>query len=90
MLSPIPEDKLDAIKELIFQGRKIEAIKAFRASAGTDLKDAKEGVESLEKELRTTAPESFNKEKDRRGCLGLLVAFFVLAGGFAIWLIRTY
>jgi len=42
MSTPIPEDKLSVIKEMLFQGRKIEAIKIFRKSSGAGLAEVKE------------------------------------------------
>ena len=40
------------VDQLIREGRKIEAIKAYRLLHGTDLKDAKDAVEAREKTLR--------------------------------------
>jgi hypothetical protein len=76
----IPEDKLALIKEAVYRGQKIEAIRIYRESAGVGLKEAKEGVEKLEKELRTTRPENFMPQTERRGCLGVIVAAVVIAG----------
>jgi ribosomal protein L7/L12 len=40
------------IDQLIREGRKIEAIKAYRLLHGCDLKDAKDAVDAREKTLR--------------------------------------
>jgi len=74
---------------LIFQGRKIEAIKIHRISTGTGLAEAKAAVEALEKELREKSPENFHAAADKRGCLGLLVfvAGAVLVFFSVFWLI---
>jgi ribosomal protein L7/L12 len=70
---PISEDKLAAVKQLLFQGRKIEAIKLHRESTGAGLAESKTAVDALEKELREKSPENFAPTTDRRGCLGLVV-----------------
>jgi ribosomal protein L7/L12 len=44
----------DSIRALLLQGRKIQAIKAYRELHHVDLKDAKEAVERLAKELPTS------------------------------------
>jgi len=40
------------IERLIRDGRKIEAIKAYRESTGLGLKEAKDAVEAIERRLR--------------------------------------
>ena len=79
MNSPIPEDKLAAIKQLLFQGQKIEAIKLHRESTGSDLAESKTVVDAIEKELREKSPGDFVPATDRRGCLGLVVLLCVIA-----------
>lgn len=73
MDQPIPSEQLDAISQALFQGRKIEAIKAYRDATGVGLKEAKEGVEHLESELRAKFPERFTAAPRSGGCLGLVV-----------------
>jgi ribosomal protein L7/L12 len=41
----------DSIRELLLQGRKIQAIKAYRMLHHVDLKQAKEAVEALARKL---------------------------------------
>ena len=76
----IPEDKLAAIKELLLQGRKIEAIKIFRETTGTGLTEAKAAVDVLEKQLRETEPANFTPSTERRGCLGVVIFLCVVIG----------
>jgi len=48
----IPLNPTDAdVDRLIMEGRKIDAIKAYRKIHGSDLKDAKDAVDAREKEL---------------------------------------
>jgi ribosomal protein L7/L12 len=44
----------DSIRECLLRGRKIEAIKAYRALHRVDLKTAKEAVERLAEQLPST------------------------------------
>jgi len=76
MSTPIPEDKLSAIEEMLFQDRKIEAIKILRKCSGAALAEAKDAVEQLEKQLRETEPAKFTASVGRSGCLGVVALFF--------------
>ncbi len=49
--APLTED---SIRALLLQGRKIQAIQAYRKLHHVDLHDAKEAVERLAKELPTS------------------------------------
>jgi len=82
----IPEEKVVAIKEAIFRGEKITAIKLYRDATGLGLAKAKAAVERLEAELRSSSPFEFKKEESR-GCLGIVLIFIVLAVGI-IYLAR--
>ncbi|HEY2760639.1 MAG TPA: ribosomal protein L7/L12 [Pirellulales bacterium] len=59
MPTSITADQIRTINAAIFAGRKIEAIKLYRAATKTGLKEAKEFVESLESQLRQASPELF-------------------------------
>ena len=65
----IPWDK---IRESLFSGRKIEAIKTYREAAGQGLKESKEFIEELEAELRDEFPEHF-KATGGNGCFGVVL-----------------
>ena len=72
----VPEDKLTLIKEALYRGRKIEAIKIYRKATGMGLAEAKAAVETLEAGLRATEPQNFLAQTERRGCLGLVLLGF--------------
>jgi hypothetical protein len=80
---PIPWDE---IREHLFAGSKIAAIKVYREATGADLKTSKEFIEALEERMRDEFPEHFKTGRlsikaDRPGgCLGLLL---LAAGGLA-------
>ena len=75
MSSSDPEQQASRIKEALFRGNKIEAIKLYRAEAGVDLAAAKGAVEKLEAELRSSSPESFQHAaaSTGKGCFGVLI-----------------
>lgn len=73
MNNPNPEDQARRIKEAIFSGQKIQAIKFYREQTGSDLADAKAAVEKLESELRASSPEHFTKTA-KAGCASVIVA----------------
>ena len=45
-------DDIDVIKDLLRQGQKIPAIKFYRECTGAGLKDAKDAVEEIERQMR--------------------------------------
>ena len=85
MSLPIPEEDLAAIKEALYQGRKIDAIKRYRESATAGLAEAKTAVEQLEAELRAASPEKFSATPAGKGCFGAaaMICLLVLVG--AVW-----
>jgi hypothetical protein len=83
MNSPIPEEILEEIKNSLFRGDKIGAIKQYRLHQGTDLRDSKIAVEKIEEELRSSDPGRFTKPQGK-GCASLLLAMCVIVA--VIWL----
>ena len=70
------------IQDLVYAGRKIQAIKLAREKMGWGLKDAKERIDQVEQKLRTQSPEHF-KAKQRAGCgtaAAACVVFAAVAG----------
>jgi hypothetical protein len=86
MADPLPDSAQEQIHTEIFRGQKIEAIKLYRAATGTDLKTAKDAVESMESDLRARQPDRFTAAPSGGGCLGmLLIAPVALA---ARWILK--
>ena len=77
----------DAIQTEIFAGKKISAIKAYREATGAGLKDAKDAVEAMEAQLRTSSPGRFTAAPAKAGCLPMLLLFIVPVL-LAAWLCR--
>ena len=67
-MSNMPTDAdFQKIKDLIFAGNKIGAIKAYRKLMGADLAEAKSAVEEMTAELRESEPERFQQAAGK-GC----------------------
>ena len=87
MQPTIPESEAKAIRESLFAGRKIDAIKRLRNSTHLGLAEAKTMVEQLEEDLRKTSPEKFTA-KPAKGCsttTALFVAAVAIAWAFVSW-----
>ena len=69
----------DEIKDHLFAGRRIEAIKAYRTATTADLKASKEFIEELEGRLREEFPDQF-KAGSKNGCVGVLILLLGTAG----------
>jgi hypothetical protein len=76
----ISDADAEQIKLSIFAGRKIEAIKKCRELTGQGLKDSKEFVEAVERELRQESPERFTAPAGGKGCGTAVLCLLVLLG----------
>ncbi len=86
MNTPLPEERLAPIRQALFRGKKIEAIKLYREAALTDLLEAKTEIEKLEAALRAASPEKF-LAPPRKGCLGVVMLAGVISAAFIWWLV---
>lgn len=77
----LTSEQREAFARAIYSGRKIEAIKQLRELSGLGLRESKDIIDRLEKELRAEHPERFTNRK--AGC-GAGVFVFVLVLG-ALW-----
>ena len=85
MSDSLSDETIDRIRAALFAGRKIEAIKLYREATGADLRDAKDTVEGIERELRAQTPDLFTAPPGK-GC-GLLVlslGLLVAVGGWSV------
>ena len=83
----IPEEILSEIKEALFQGQKIQAIKIYRKASEAGLAEAKDAVEKLEKELRSASPENFSSKPSAGGCFGILMLVCAIVTVAVWWLV---
>jgi hypothetical protein len=89
MTVPSPDPDLDRIKDAIFSGQKIRAIKLHRQITGSSLTEAKDAVDRLEQELRTESPERFSSVPRAKGCFGTGVVAFLLLTACIAWLLSA-
>lgn len=68
----LPQEKLAALSDLVFQERKVEAIKCYREWTRVDLKEAKDQIAALEAALRMKAPEKFASPQPKGCLIGIL------------------
>jgi len=88
MNADLPEDKIAKIKAAVFAGKKIEAIKLFRATTGKGLVEAKDFIEHLTTELRATEPGKFSTRPPAKGCMGLFMLLGLVVLAVLLWLVR--
>lgn len=83
----IPEEDAKKMTEFIFAGQKIAAIKMYKEATGLGLKESKDIIDALEKQLREECPENF-AHAARTGCSVVLVGgllAFAAATGILGW-----
>jgi ribosomal protein L7/L12 len=87
MSDKLSDEKRQEILNAILAGKKIEAIKLYRAATGQGLKEAKDFVDQLEAALRKENPEAF-QGRSNSGCgvsvllVAMLIAWAVLCWNF--------
>lgn len=87
-MPPLPEQQLALIKELLFSGQKIAAIKLYREAIPSSLAEAKNAVEKIEAELRQISPEKFTAPPAGKGCMGVLASCAAAVGAGVWYLVR--
>ena len=85
-MSSIDREQIDAIRQALFCGRKIEAIKVYREATGKGLKESKEFIDALSARLRDEEPEKFSAPSGG-GCMGaaaILATIFCVATAYTL------
>ena len=80
-------DQIEAIKQALYAGHKIMAIKLYRGQNRVGLADAKNAVEKLEAQLRLSSPGSFSAPPASKGCLFAVLSLGFL--GMILWKLLT-
>ncbi len=83
--SELTDDVRQQILNALVAGRKIEAIKLYRAATGKGLKEAKDFIDLLAKEMAERDPELL--KNDRSGCMSNAVIVLMI-GGLVYWVTR--
>lgn len=84
MSDDIEKTDLEEIESLIYQGKKIQAIKAYRNATFKGLKESKDYVERLSMELYEKNPARFTAEPSKSAGCGTAI-FFLGVIGLALW-----
>ena len=74
----------DEITSLIYEGKKIPAIKAYRNATFKGLKESKDYVEQLSMELYEKYPERFTVKPSKSAGCGTAI-FFLCIFSLAFW-----
>jgi ribosomal protein L7/L12 len=90
-MDQLTEQQQQAIHAEIFKEHKISAIKLYREATGAGLKEAKDAVEEIEKNLRQREPSKFAKPAGKSGCMSVVavVALLVSAALVTIYILRS-
>ncbi len=75
-MSELSEEQRQEILTSIKSGQKIQAIKLYREQTGQGLKEAKEFIEELTKQLLEQNPDAIQSSK--AGCGTMMIAFSIL------------
>jgi hypothetical protein len=84
MTGPIPPEVMQQINQCLFDGRKIEAIKLYREYTREGLKESKDFIDDLEKDLRTNESGRFKSPPGGKGCMGVVLVLLVVGGLAAV------
>lgn len=76
--SPLTDEDRSQIIDALIAGKKIEAIRLYRAASGLGLKESKEYIDNLIRELSKEHP-GIIKANEGSGCAGALVALLAAA-----------
>lgn len=79
-----------SLENLLYEGRKIEAIKLYRQATGGDLRDAKQAVDAFESQLRQQWPQRFVARKAGCGTAAVIFLLFMLTWCWMIVSSGTY
>jgi hypothetical protein len=86
MADELTPEQRQAFADALYAGRKVEAIKQLRELSGLGLKESKDIIDRLEKDLRAQHPERFTKPKN--GCSVAVLLAAAMVG--VLWLILKH
>ena len=70
--SQLPDEKIEAIRDALFRGNKIQAIKHYREATCLGLAESKAFIDALELRLKQQEPEQFAAAAKKAGCIGVI------------------
>jgi ribosomal protein L7/L12 len=80
----LPDEKVEEIREALFRGNKILAIKHYREATGLGLAESKAFIEAVESRLRQEEPDQFAAATKKAGCFGV-IAIVGISTALAQW-----
>ncbi|MCC9603332.1 hypothetical protein LOC67_22510 [Stieleria sp. JC731] len=83
--APASDGEMDAVLDAIEKGEKLRAVKLYRESTGADLRESKEFVESLTRQLGGSATTS-----TQTGCFSSILLFVGMGGGVITGLVALW
>jgi ribosomal protein L7/L12 len=82
----LPDDKVEAIRDALFCGNKILAIKHYREATGLGLAESKAFIDAVDSRLRQEQPDQFAAAAKKAGCFGVIAIAAVLTTAARWWL----
>lgn len=86
--APVSRSAVDVAEQQVYDalytGNKIDAIRLWRQISGKGLKESKDFIDELERDLRAESPEKFTAAPRKLGCAGVL-ALLAIAVAVIIW-----
>ena len=80
----LPEEQIAVIRDALFRGNKIQAIKHYREATGLGLAESKAFIDALEMRLRQAEPDQFAAAAKKAGCIGV-IGFIGATTALAHW-----
>ena len=84
--SQLPDEQIEAVRDALFRGNKIQAIKHYREATGLGLAESKAFIDALELRLRQEEPDQFAAAANKAGCAGVLAISVLLMTAIRWWL----
>ena len=82
--SRLPDEQIEAIRDALFRGNKIQAIKLYREATSLGLAESKAFIDALELRLKQQEPEQFVAAAKKAGCIGM-IGFVGVTMALASW-----
>ena len=70
--SQLSDEQIEAVRDALFRGNKIQAIKSYREATGLGLAESKAFIDALELRLKQQEPEQFTAAAKKAGCIGVI------------------
>lgn len=79
MPQDLSDEKMAEIAEALENGQTIAAVKAYRESTGLGLKESKDAIDQIRRDLHKQFPERFPEQAPSAGCGSSAALFCITA-----------